>query len=102
MFLFFLSLNSCYEKKPIAESNDLFSCPDPLSTIKDEIAGKDKDYIVQDLSSIVDTVANEFHLERDRVELFFRRCKHSFLSKQLFNRVDMTQPDIKGAHERIM
>lgn len=80
MFLFLLCQVNSFEIPP--EYNKL------------EFAKNKKDYDVTDLSSLVDTVANEFHLERDRVEFFFGRCKWASSSKQLFSRMDMTQTDI--------
>lgn len=46
------------------------------------------DYKTTDLLSLVDQIADKYHLERDRVELFFRLCKHSSSSMQLFHRFE--------------
>ncbi|EAY06453.1 hypothetical protein TVAG_149390 [Trichomonas vaginalis G3] len=52
----------------------------------------ERDYSTSDLNSLVDQIANEFNLERNRVQDYFNRAKWSSLSKQLFNRIDMNQP----------
>ncbi|EAY22407.1 hypothetical protein TVAG_378860 [Trichomonas vaginalis G3] len=51
----------------------------------------ERDYSTTDLNSLVDQIANEFNLDRNRVQDYFNRCRWSSLAKQLFNKIDFDQ-----------
>lgn len=55
------------------------------------VAKLEKDYSTNDINSIVDQIANEFEIERNKLQNFFNLCKWSSTSKQLFNKIDFNQ-----------
>lgn len=56
---------------------------------EDKLGQMERDYTTTDLQSIVDDVANQFHIERDRIDSFFRSCKYHSSVMQIFHRFDM-------------
>lgn len=60
----------------------------PIDVVGAKTSNLERDYSTQNLESIVDQIANEFDIERDRVQNYFQRSKWASLSKQLFNKID--------------
>ncbi|EAY21238.1 hypothetical protein TVAG_166130 [Trichomonas vaginalis G3] len=84
----YFNTNALEQVSPEAVSNsyseeDLAYKFKPIETLT-----KGADYNTADLGSLIDTISNEFHIDRDRLDMFFRRVKFAQSAKQLFNKID--------------
>ncbi|EAX86707.1 hypothetical protein TVAG_524400 [Trichomonas vaginalis G3] len=64
---------------------------EPVRVIRFNPTNLERDYKTRNLESLIQQIANEFHLDVQKVAMFFRLNKWSLYSKKLFNRIDFGQ-----------